>query len=157
LWWGASGRRSPAAAAAVNPAAVSTQASTSSGWLGTITATTKCRGRETISAIAAHRAQALDATWGAMGAARDSYETALRYALERRQFGTPIASFQLTQQKLVDMVLEIQKGVLVALQTGRLKTQGSSGPSRSHSASSTTSARPSRSAGPRARSSAATV
>ena len=56
--------------------------------------------------------------WGAMGAARDSYEAALAYALERRQFGTPIASFQLTQQKLVDMVLEIQKGVLVALQTG---------------------------------------
>lgn len=47
--------------------------------------------------------------WGAMGAARDSYETVLRYALERRQFDQPIASFQLTQQKLVDMVLEIQK------------------------------------------------
>jgi glutaryl-CoA dehydrogenase len=62
--------------------------------------------------------------WGAMGAARDSYEAALRYALERRQFATPIASFQLTQQKLVDMVLEIQKGVLVALQTGRLKDSG---------------------------------
>ena len=62
--------------------------------------------------------------WGAMGAARDSYETALAYALERRQFGTPIASFQLTQQKLVDMALEIQKGVLVALQTGRLKDAG---------------------------------
>jgi glutaryl-CoA dehydrogenase len=62
--------------------------------------------------------------WGAMGAARDSYETALRYALARRQFGTPIASFQLTQQKLVDMVLEIQKGVLVALRTGRLKDAG---------------------------------
>jgi glutaryl-CoA dehydrogenase len=62
--------------------------------------------------------------WGAMGAARDSYETALRYSLERRQFGTPIASFQLTQQKLVDMVLEIQKGVLVALRTGRLKDAG---------------------------------
>jgi glutaryl-CoA dehydrogenase len=62
--------------------------------------------------------------WGAMGAARDSYEVALAYALQRRQFGTPIASFQLTQQKLVDMVLEIQKGVLVALQTGRLKDAG---------------------------------
>src|SRR5690348_2487692 len=62
--------------------------------------------------------------WGAMGAARDAYETALRYALERRQFGTPIASFQLTQHKLVDMVLEIQKGILVALQTGRLKDAG---------------------------------
>jgi glutaryl-CoA dehydrogenase len=62
--------------------------------------------------------------WGAMGAARDAYETALRYSLQRRQFGQPIASFQLTQQKLVDMVLEIQKGVLVALQTGRLKDAG---------------------------------
>jgi glutaryl-CoA dehydrogenase len=62
--------------------------------------------------------------WGAMGAARDAYEDALAYALERRQFGVPIAAFQLTQQKLVDMVLEIQKGVLVALQTGRLKDAG---------------------------------
>jgi glutaryl-CoA dehydrogenase len=62
--------------------------------------------------------------WGAMGAARDAYETALRYSRERRQFGTPVASFQLTQQKLVDMVLEIQKGVLVALQIGRLKDAG---------------------------------
>jgi glutaryl-CoA dehydrogenase len=62
--------------------------------------------------------------WGAMGAARDSYETALNYALQRRQFTQPIASFQLTQQKLVNMVLEIQKGTLVALQTGRLKDAG---------------------------------
>jgi glutaryl-CoA dehydrogenase len=62
--------------------------------------------------------------WGAMGAARDSYEAARDYALERTQFGQPLASFQLTQQKLVDMVLEIQKGVLVALQTGRLKDAG---------------------------------
>jgi glutaryl-CoA dehydrogenase len=62
--------------------------------------------------------------WGAMGAARDAYESALRYGLERNQFGTPVAAFQLTQQKLVDMVLEIQKGVLVALQTGRLKDAG---------------------------------
>jgi len=62
--------------------------------------------------------------WGAMGAARDAYETALAYALERTQFGKPLASFQLTQQKLVDMVLEIQKGTLVALQIGRLKDAG---------------------------------
>ena len=62
--------------------------------------------------------------WGVMGAARDAYESALRYALERPAFGAPVASFQLTQQKLVDMVLEIQKGVLVALQTGRLKDAG---------------------------------
>jgi glutaryl-CoA dehydrogenase len=62
--------------------------------------------------------------WGALGAARDAYESALSYALDREQFGTPVASFQLTQQKLVDMVLEIQKGVLVALHTGRLKDTG---------------------------------
>jgi glutaryl-CoA dehydrogenase len=62
--------------------------------------------------------------WGAMGAARDAYEAALDYALARRQFGAPIAAFQLTQQKLVDMVLEIQKGTLVALHTGRLKDAG---------------------------------
>ncbi len=62
--------------------------------------------------------------WGAMGAARDAYEAALAYALQRRQFGQPIASFQLTQAKLADMVLEITKGMLVALQTGRLKDAG---------------------------------
>ena len=62
--------------------------------------------------------------WGAMGAARDAYEAALAYALQRRQFGQPIASFQLTQAKLADMVVEITKGVLVALQTGRLKDAG---------------------------------
>src|SRR3977135_2989731 len=59
-----------------------------------------------------------------MGAARDAYEVALKYALERHQFDQPIAFFQLTQQKLVDMVLEIQKGVLVALHTGRQKDAG---------------------------------
>jgi glutaryl-CoA dehydrogenase len=63
--------------------------------------------------------------WGAMGAARDAYEVALDYAQRREQFGRPIASFQLTQAKLVDMALEIQKGVLVALHTGRLKDAGS--------------------------------
>ena len=62
--------------------------------------------------------------WGAMGAARDAYQAALAYALDRRQFGAPIAAFQLTQQKLVDMVMEIQKGTLVALHTGRLKDAG---------------------------------
>jgi glutaryl-CoA dehydrogenase len=62
--------------------------------------------------------------WGAMGAARDAYEAALDYALNRRQFGKPIASFQLTQEKLVDMVLEIQKGLLVALHIGRMKDAG---------------------------------
>lgn len=59
--------------------------------------------------------------WGVMGAARDSYQAALAYSLERLQFGRPIASFQLTQQKLVDMAIEIDKGFLLALQLGRLK------------------------------------
>ncbi len=62
--------------------------------------------------------------WGALGAARDSYEAALRYSLQRLQFEQPLAAYQLTQRKLVDMVLEIQKGVLVALHTGRLKDAG---------------------------------
>ena len=62
--------------------------------------------------------------WGAMGAARDSYEAALAYSLQRDQFGTPLAGYQLTQAKLVDMLLEIQKGVLLAERTGRLKDAG---------------------------------
>jgi glutaryl-CoA dehydrogenase len=59
--------------------------------------------------------------WGTMGAARDSYECALGYAGNREQFDQPIASFQLTQKKLVDMMLEIQKGTMVALHIGRMK------------------------------------
>jgi glutaryl-CoA dehydrogenase len=66
--------------------------------------------------------------WGALGAARDSYEAALRYSQQRNQFDKPLAGYQLTQRKLVDMVLEIQKGVLVALQTGRLKDAGKLSP-----------------------------
>jgi glutaryl-CoA dehydrogenase len=62
--------------------------------------------------------------WGAIGAARDSFDQALAYAQERTQFGRPIAGFQLTQQKLVDMALEIQKAQLVALRIGRLKEAG---------------------------------
>ncbi|MET1021501.1 MAG: acyl-CoA dehydrogenase family protein, partial [Arthrobacter sp.] len=62
--------------------------------------------------------------WGAMGAARDSYEAALTYAQERQQFGRPLAGYQLTQEKLVNMLLEIQKGTLLALQLGRLKDAG---------------------------------
>ncbi|MBW9092700.1 acyl-CoA dehydrogenase family protein [Microbacterium jejuense] len=62
--------------------------------------------------------------WGALGAARDSYEAALRHALRREQFGRPIAGFQLTQRKLVDMVVELQKGALLALQIGRAKDAG---------------------------------
>ncbi|KRE79589.1 acyl-CoA dehydrogenase family protein [Arthrobacter sp. Soil763] len=62
--------------------------------------------------------------WGAMGAARDSYEAALAYAQERLQFGRPLAGYQLTQEKLVNMLVEIQKGTLLALQLGRLKDAG---------------------------------
>ncbi|MEC5179106.1 acyl-CoA dehydrogenase family protein [Arthrobacter sp. CG_A4] len=62
--------------------------------------------------------------WGAMGAARDSYEAALAYAKERLQFGNPLAGYQLTQEKLVNMLLEIQKGTLLAIHTGRLKDAG---------------------------------
>lgn len=62
--------------------------------------------------------------WGAMGAARDSYETVLRYSSRRLQFGKPLTAYQLTQAKLADMVLEIQKGILVAHHIGRLKDAG---------------------------------
>lgn len=62
--------------------------------------------------------------WGAMGAARDSYEAALAYSLERLQFGRPLAGYQLTQEKLVNMLVEIQKGTLLALHLGRLKDAG---------------------------------
>jgi glutaryl-CoA dehydrogenase len=59
--------------------------------------------------------------WGAMGAARAAWESALDYAMSREQFGAPIAAFQLTQAKLVDCALELNKGQLLALHLGRLK------------------------------------
>ncbi len=62
--------------------------------------------------------------WGAMGAARDAFEDALAYSKQRLQFGRPLAGYQLTQQKLVDMALEINKGFLLALHLGRLKDAG---------------------------------
>jgi glutaryl-CoA dehydrogenase len=62
--------------------------------------------------------------WGAMGAARACYESALDYAKTRVQFGKPIASYQLTQRKLVEMLLEIGKGSLLALHLGRMKDEG---------------------------------
>ncbi|MDF2580109.1 MAG: acyl-CoA dehydrogenase [Microbacterium sp.] len=68
--------------------------------------------------------------WGALGAARDSYEAAVRHALRREQFGRPIAGFQLTQRKLVDMVVELQKGGLLALQIGRAKDAGTLTPTQ---------------------------
>jgi glutaryl-CoA dehydrogenase len=62
--------------------------------------------------------------WGAMGAARDSYQGALAYSLDRLQFGKPLAGYQLTQEKLVNMLLEIQKGTMLAYYLGRLKDEG---------------------------------
>ncbi|MFE6050601.1 acyl-CoA dehydrogenase family protein [Kitasatospora sp. NPDC056446] len=62
--------------------------------------------------------------WGTVGAARDCYTTALDYAKSRIQFDRPIAGFQLTQQKLVEMMLEVEKAYLVALRIGRLKEEG---------------------------------
>ena len=61
--------------------------------------------------------------WGAMGAARACFESALSYAKERVQWGKPIAAFQLTQRKLADMALEIEKGMLLALHLGRMKDE----------------------------------
>ncbi|WP_428962428.1 acyl-CoA dehydrogenase family protein [Micromonospora fluostatini] len=58
--------------------------------------------------------------WGALGAARDCLATTLTYATTRTQFGRPLAGFQLTQAKLADMVVELQKGQLLALHLGRL-------------------------------------
>lgn len=62
--------------------------------------------------------------FGAIGAARSCYETALAYAKERVQFGQPIGSFQLTQAKLVEMMVAVQKGTLLALHLGRRKDAG---------------------------------
>jgi glutaryl-CoA dehydrogenase len=58
--------------------------------------------------------------FGALGAARDCLETAISYAVSREQFGKPIAAFQLTQAKLADMALELQKGYLLALHLAKL-------------------------------------
>lgn len=66
--------------------------------------------------------------FGALGAARDSLETALEYSKERVQFGRPISSFQLTQKKLVDMTVELNKGQLLALNIGRMKDSGQLSP-----------------------------
>jgi glutaryl-CoA dehydrogenase len=66
--------------------------------------------------------------WGAMGAARTCYETALEYAGTRVQFGSPIGGFQLTQEKLANMAVELAKGMLLALHFGRLKDAGALAP-----------------------------
>jgi glutaryl-CoA dehydrogenase len=62
--------------------------------------------------------------WGAMGAARACLASALDYATSRVQFDRPIGGFQLTQQKLADMLVELSKGTLLALHLGRLKDDG---------------------------------
>ena len=61
--------------------------------------------------------------WGAIGAAMDCYDTALRYAKERIQFGKPIAAFQLQQKKLAEMITEITKAQLLAFRLGQLKNE----------------------------------
>jgi glutaryl-CoA dehydrogenase len=62
--------------------------------------------------------------WGALGAAMACYDEALQYAANRIQFGRPIAAYQLTQQKLVEMLTEITKAQLLAYHLGRLKDEG---------------------------------
>ena len=62
--------------------------------------------------------------WGAIGAAMDCYDTALRYAKEREQFGVPIAAKQLQQKKLAEMITEITKAQLMAWRLGTLKNEG---------------------------------
>lgn len=62
--------------------------------------------------------------WGAVGAAMDCYDSARRYALERIQFDKPIASFQLVQKKLAEMLTEITKAQLVCWRLGKLKNEG---------------------------------
>jgi glutaryl-CoA dehydrogenase len=62
--------------------------------------------------------------WGALGAARDCLTTAIDYAKTREQFGRPIGGFQLTQAKLADMAVELEKGYLLALHLGRMHDAG---------------------------------
>lgn len=68
--------------------------------------------------------------WGAIGAALDCYDTALRYAIERNQFGKPIAGFQLTQKKLAEYITEITKAQLMAWRLGVLKNEGKATPAQ---------------------------
>ncbi|MDP4600242.1 MAG: acyl-CoA dehydrogenase family protein, partial [Polaribacter sp.] len=62
--------------------------------------------------------------WGAIGAAMDCYDTALRYSKEREQFGKPIGQFQLQQKKLAEMITEITKAQLLAWRLGVLRNEG---------------------------------
>jgi glutaryl-CoA dehydrogenase len=63
-------------------------------------------------------------SWGAIGAAMDCYDSALRYSKERVQFDRPIGGYQLQQKKLAEMVTEITKAQLLALRLGQLKNEG---------------------------------
>ncbi|MGZ8606357.1 MAG: acyl-CoA dehydrogenase family protein, partial [Actinomycetota bacterium] len=62
--------------------------------------------------------------WGAMGAARACFQSALEYSTTRVQWNRPIGGFQLTQRKLADMAVELNKGTLLALHLGRMKDEG---------------------------------
>ncbi len=68
--------------------------------------------------------------WGAMGAALDCYDSALRYSKERIQFGRPIGGFQLTQKKLAEMITEITKAQLLAWRLGTLANKGKATPAQ---------------------------
>ena len=68
--------------------------------------------------------------WGAVGAARACYQEALEYSLARSQFGKPIASFQLSQKKLAEMVIAVNNASLAAVQIGRLKDAGTLDPAQ---------------------------
>lgn len=68
--------------------------------------------------------------WGAIGAALDCYDAALRYSLEREQFGKPIGQFQLTQKKLAEMITEITKAQLLAWRLGTLANEGKAKPAQ---------------------------
>lgn len=68
--------------------------------------------------------------WGTIGAALDCYDTALRYAKERIQFGRPIAGFQLQQKKLAEMITEITKAQLLVWRCGSLKNEGKATPAQ---------------------------
>ncbi|MNY27087.1 Acyl-CoA dehydrogenase, short-chain specific [compost metagenome] len=69
-------------------------------------------------------------SWGVIGAAIDCYQTAVKYALEREQFGKPIASYQLQQKKLAEFLTEITKAQLLAWRLGVLKNEGKATPAQ---------------------------
>jgi glutaryl-CoA dehydrogenase len=68
--------------------------------------------------------------WGVIGAAMDCYDTALNYALERKQFGKPLAAFQLQQKKLAEMITEITKAQLLAWRLGTLRNENRASPAQ---------------------------